>query len=299
MDFRLLFDYDVELAETPIWDVRIKKWYWTDLFLGKVHRYDPVTQEDEVFDTCPKGKDACMIGSAIPCEDENFLLCVNECGVQLLDLITGSLSLVTHPETDVSNRYNDSRVDKAGRLLFSSVSKHYGTDKYHPDMKGTFYLLDTDHKTVVKLIEGIEQYNAIVWNSDSSKMYVIDTYNQQLISFDYSVDSGPLSGPNVALDLKPYGMPDGMSIDTQDNLYICHWSGKITVWDKTLSFVKEIKFPVQYVCCGGFGGEDMRDFYVATSKYCYTPEQLKENPGAGGIFSARSDIPGCPDNFFR
>ncbi len=293
MKFELVLNCDLELIETPIWDERLNSLYWTDLFSGDVHLFNPQTGSDKLW------KKVGMICSAIPCKNPDQVLCVLENGAHLLSLESGELELLADAEAgNTENRYNDSRVDEAGRLFMSTVSKLYGTADYRPDMLGGFYMLDTDHKTVVPVVEGIQQYNAIVWTGDNRKMYVVDTYNEKLLCFDYSLEKGPMSGPRVALDLSPHGMPDGMCIDSQDNLYIFHWSGRITVWDKDLSMKEEIPFPVEYVCCGGFGGADLSTLYVATSKYCYTPEQLAKNPGAGGLFAAQCTIPGRPDHFF-
>ena len=52
MGFELAIDSRVVLAETPIWDPRLKKLYWTDLFEGTVHRFDPATGQDECVLTC-------------------------------------------------------------------------------------------------------------------------------------------------------------------------------------------------------------------------------------------------------
>lgn len=293
MEFKLLLDVQSELAETPIWDERIGKWYWTELFSGAVHRYNPATGKDEVWET---GK---MIGSAIPCDDVNKLLCVLEDGAHLLDLTTGKLAFLARPENIAGNRYNDSRVDAAGRLFMSSVSKAFATPAFSLDQTGKFYMLDTDRKTVKVIVDEIIQYNSIVWNSDNTKMYVIDTYNQTLLMFPYDIAVGPTGGPETVLDFKEIGLPDGMNIDVEDNLYICHWTGKITVWDRNLRLIEEIPFPVNNVCCGGFGGPDMRDFYVATAKFLCTAEDLKANPGTGGIFAARATVTGCPDHFYK
>jgi sugar lactone lactonase YvrE len=130
-------------------------------------------------------------------------------------------------------------------------------------------------------------------------MYVADTYNCVLLEWDYDLDKGPVGNSRIAVDFKgKQETPDGLSLDLEGNLYVCHWSGKISVWDKNLSWKEDISFPVEQVCCGGFGGEDMKDFYVATARYAYTPEQLVDRRGAGGIFMARSPIAGLPDHFY-
>ena len=292
MKFDLVIDANLELIETPIWDQRVKRLYWTDLFSGDVHGYDPAAGTDQVWKT---GR---MIGAAVPCSNPGKLLCSIEGGLHLLDLDSGTLTFLVDPEHgNPDNRYNDTRVDAVGRVFMSSVSKLYGTDAYRPHMKGGFYMVDTDGS--VKTIEaGINQYNAIVWNRDNTKMFVVDTFNQALIAYDYDLEKGPVSAGRAVIRFTDQGMPDGMSIDSQDNLYVCHWTGKISVWNPQYELIETLDFPVEYVCCGGFAGEDMQDFYVATSRFCYGPEELKANPGAGGMFKARSPIPGMPDHFY-
>jgi sugar lactone lactonase YvrE len=93
-------------------------------------------------------------------------------------------------------------------------------------------------------------------------------------------------------------MPDGLNVDTEGNIYVSHWSGRISVWDKNHKLITDIRFPVEQACCGGFGGEDLKDFYVATARYAFTEEQFKKRNGAGGIFLARSEFTGIADNRF-
>ena len=294
MNFKLIIDSKFSIAETPIWDGRIGKLYWTDLFSGDVHRYDPETGKDEKWVT------GGIIGSAIPCEDTGKILVNIETGAYLLDLATGEMTLVVDPENgNEKNRYNDSRCDARGRLFMSSVAKTYGTDDYTPDQVGAFYMIDTD-KSVKKIVDGIQQYNAMVWTADNKTMLVVDTYHEQLLAFDYDLDKGPVSGPRTVLDFKGgLGMPDGISIDVEDNIYICHWSGVISVWDKNFNHVEDVKFPVEQIACGGFGGKDMKTFFVASAAYCYTEEDMAKNPGAGGMFAAESKIKGTSDHFCR
>ena len=293
MKFSLVLDTNVTLLETPIWDARTKHLYCTDLFTGDVHAYDTTWGADVVYHT-----GGGMIGSAIPCSDQNKLLCALEKGLCIFDMTSGELSQVADPNGgNAENRYNDTRVDARGRIFASTVSKLYGTPRYQPDMLGNFYMVDVDGnvKTIVK---GINQYNCMVWNAANTEMFVIDTFNGWLLSFDYDLEAGPVSGPKKRLDLNHIGMPDGLSIDTEDSIYICHWTGKISVWDKNLSLLRIEAFPVEQVCCGGFGGESMQDFYVATARYAYTPEQMSGRRGAGGLFRADSNIAGTGDHFY-
>lgn len=291
--FELILDTNVTLLETPIWDRRTKQMYCTDLFLGNVYAFDPENDTCKLFAT-----DGGAIGSAVPTSDPNRLLCALDYGICLYDLTTKTFTRLFDPNNgNKNNRYNDTRVDAWGRIFTSTVSKFYGTAEYRPDMLGNFYMIDIDGK-VKTLVSGINQYNAIVWNTQNTEMFVIDTYHGKLLSFDYDVEHGPLGGPKERIDLSSIGTPDGMSIDADNNLYICHWAGKISVWDDSLTLKEIIGFPVDQVCCGGFGGEDMKDFYVATARYAYTDEQMKHRRGAGGLFRARVETPGTSDHFY-
>lgn len=293
MKLELVVNSDLELIETPIWDPRKGGIYWTDLFSGDVHFYNPKDQSDKVWKT---GK---IIGSAVPSTDENILMCALEDGLYTLNLETSELTLIANPEPgNDSNRFNDTRVDAKGRVYMSSVAKTYGSDAYTPDQMGGFYMVDTDGSVHV-IEEEINQYNAIVWNHDNTKMFVVDTYHESLICYPYDLDKGITGAGEVVIEFKEHGMPDGMSIDAEDNLYVCHWTGTISVWNAEYKLVETIKTPVEFNCCTGFGGEDLSDLYVATSKFCYGPEELAKNPGAGGLFRAKTGIKGTMDHFYQ
>ncbi len=258
-----------------------------------MHAFEPYANSHAIYQT-----GGGMIGSAIPCSDKNKLLCALDKGICLFDMATRKLECIADPNGgNEKNRYNDMRVDAKGRIFASTVSKLYGTPDYKPDMLGDFYMIDTDG-SVKTIVKGINQYNCIVWNKANTEMFVIDTYNGTLLSFDYDISIGPVSGPKVRLDLNSIGMPDGISIDSEDTLYICHWAGKVSVWDSSLTLVKMMDFPVGQVCCGGFGGDDLKDFYVATARYAYTPEQMADRNGAGGLFCMKMNTEGTIDHYY-
>lgn len=295
MQFELAIDAKVVLAETPIWDSRIKKLYWTDLFSGTVHRYDPVTGSDEHAETNS------MIGSAIPCDTVGKLLVAVDDGVMLLNFDTGKMELVAQPQPNTGEfRYNDTRCDAVGRIFTSTVSKFYTEPNFDPDkMAGKFYMIDTDG-SVVTLVDKLVQYNTIFFDNKKENLYVVDTYYKKLLRFNYSLEKGASGTPEVVIEFED--MPDGVVVDVEDQIYVCHWSDKkhITVWNlKDYSFVESIPFPVKNICCGGFAGDTMQDFYVATSLFWLPEGDPDFTAGAGGIFKAQSSIPGRPEFFFK
>ncbi len=295
MNFKLAIDSRVVLAETPIWDPRIKKLYWTDLFDGMVHRYDPLTGMDESV------KAGSHIGAAIPTSDVDRLLVAVPDGMMLLDFPTGKLSLIVAPQPNTGQfRYNDTRCDSVGRIFTSSVSSQFTEPNFDPEiMTGKFYMIDTDG-TVITLVDKLVQYNTIFFNNQNTSLYAVDTYYKKLLRFDYSIEKGASGVPEVVIDFDD--MPDGVSVDAQNNIYVCHWGGnkQLTVWNlDNYQFVKSIPFPVKNICCGGFAGDDMKDFYVATSRFWLADGDPDFDAGAGGIFMARSEIAGTPERFYK
>ena len=294
MNFKLAIDSRVVLAETPIWDPRINKLYWTDLFKGTVHRYDPSSGQDESIET------GGYIGAAIPSSDANKLLVAVPDGMMLLDFKTGSLSLIAAPQPNTGEyRYNDTRCDSAGRIFTSSVSNLFTEPSFDPNtMTGKFYMIDTDG-TVITLVDKMVQYNTIFFNNQNTNLYAVDTYNKKLLRFDYSTEEGASGDPEVVIEFED--MPDGVSVDIQNNIYVCHWgtNKRISVWNlDNYKFIKNIPFPVKNICCGGFAGDDMRDFYVATSNFWLPDGDPDIDAGAGGLFMGRSEVAGTPERFY-
>ena len=295
MKFTLALDAKVVLAETPIWDPRIKRLYWTDLFRGTVHRYDPKTKTDETAETHS------FIGSAVPCETLGKVLVAVDDGMMVLDFESGKMDRIAVPQQNTGEfRYNDTRCDSAGRIFTSAVSKFFTEPNFDPDkMTGKFYMIETNGE-VVTLVDKLVQYNTIFFDNQDENLYVVDTYNKKLLRFDYSLEAGAGGSPEVVIEFEE--MPDGVSVDVEDNIYVCHWGEKkcITVWSlKDYSFVKSIPFPVKNICCGGFAGEDRKDFYVATSNFWLQDTDPDFEAGAGGLFVARNAIAGSPERFYK
>jgi sugar lactone lactonase YvrE len=166
-------------------------------------------------------------------------------------------------------------------------------------MTGKFYMVDTDGSVTV-LVDKLVQYNTILFNNQNSNLYAVDTYFKRLLRFDYSLEKGASGAPEVVIQFDD--MPDGACVDSEDNVYVCHWSEKkyITVWNlNSYRYIKSIPFPVKNICCGGFAGDDMKDFYVATSNFWLPEGDPDFQAGAGGLFVTRNEIAGTPERFYQ
>lgn len=294
MEFEVVINKKAELAETPFWDTMSGRLVWTDLMAGKVHIFDPAGGGDIEFDT---GK---MIGCAIPCTSGK-ILCVLEDGLYKLDAQSGELALLLAVEADRPEyRFNDAGCDAFGRVFISSTAKCYGTPLYSPDMKGSFYLIDTD-LSIKKIVDQMEHYNGIVFTGDNKTMYVVDSYNKKVLAFDYELAEGAAFNMRTAFQVPDeFFAPDGLAIDEDENVYLTFWNGWLTKWNpKTGELLEKTAMGCPFITCPGFGGEDRKDLYIATSTWGYTEQDFLNYPDAGGIYRTRVKVPGRIDHYFR
>jgi len=292
--FKTVLNKRAELAETPFWCEKTNCLYWTDLFAGIVHRFDPETGRDEEFHT---GK---QIGCAIPCMSGK-VLCVLEDGLYKLDPGNGALDLLLAVEKDRPDfRFNDAGCDAAGRVFISSTSKHYGTPEFKPEMTGSFYMVEKDMSLNV-IVPKVEHYNGICFSKDNKTMYVVDSYNFAILAFMYDMATGSVGEPVTAIKIpEEYFAIDGLAIDEEENLYLATWSGWILKYDPVSGKLSErIKMSCPYISCAGFGGTDRRDLYVTTSTWGYGQAELDQYPDAGGLLVSRTEIPGRIDYYFK
>jgi sugar lactone lactonase YvrE len=293
MEFEIVLNKRAELAETPFWDDKTNSLYWTDLFKGDVHRFDPATGNDEEFAT---GK---QIGCAIPCRSGK-VLCVLEDGLYKLDPNDGAVDLLLAVEADRQDfRFNDAGCDAAGRVFISSTSNHYGTPEFKPEMKGSFYMVEKDLSVEV-IVPEMEHYNGICFTEDGRTMYVVDSFNFAILAFPYDLAVGPTGKPETAVKVpEEYFAIDGLAMDESGSLYLATWSGWLLKYDPVSgALLERFQMGCPYVSCPGFGGADRKDLYITTSAWGYGSAELDRYPDAGGIYRARTDVPGRIDYYY-
>jgi sugar lactone lactonase YvrE len=79
-----------------------------------------------------------------------------------------------------------------------------------------------------------------------------------------------------------------MTIDADGHIWVAVWDGwSIRRYDPDGRLTRVIDLPVARVTSCTFGGPDLADLYITTARSGLTPEQLNEQPLAGGVFRCR------------
>lgn len=83
------------------------------------------------------------------------------------------------------------------------------------------------------------------------------------------------------------GTPDGMTIDSNDNLWVAMWGGSkvVNIDTKNCCIIQEIALPCSCVtsCC--FGGDELQDLYITTASIGV---DMANEPQAGSMWVVKN-----------
>jgi gluconolactonase len=202
------------------------------------------------------------------------------------DLKTGKVEvLAANYQGQPFNAPNDVTIDGKGRLYFTDLA---GAAVYRIDVSGT----------VARILAApdVQRPNGIQVSPDDRTLYLIEANGAKggarlIRAYDLQPD-GTVRNMRVHYDFSPGRSADGMSIDSQGNLYASAGMNQLrgsaeTLDTKTGVYVispqgKLLKFiPIaeDYITNNGFGGPDMKTLYVTAGKTLY---------------KVRTDIAGLP-----
>jgi sugar lactone lactonase YvrE len=160
--------------------------------------------------------------------------------------------MIADPEAHLpKNRFNDGKVDPAGRVWCGTMADDGATPRC-----GSLYCLDVD-LSIRRVLDQVSVSNGIAWSGDARTMYYIDTATRAVAAFDFDVDTGHVSRRRDIIRFPDdAGLPDGMTIDRDEMLWIAHWGGwRVSRWNpQTGMMLQKIAVSASRVssCC--FGG---------------------------------------------
>lgn len=281
------------LTEGPHWDHGSQKLYFVDIANQKLCRLDPASGSV----TCTYIENG-PVGVAVPVEDEpnkfvagsgtDFVLVTWDSGHNVTKASTTVLTTVD--KNQKGTRWNDGKVDSSGRFWGGTMGPEINGDVV-PN-KGTFYRIGKDFDPRVE-ISPVSISNGLAWNKEDDTFYYIDSPTRQIAAYDYNPLSGTISNKRIVFDLEKNniatGVPDGMTIDTDGNLWIAVFNGSVVlnVNPKTGKLIRTIRLPAERVTSVAFGGPNLQILYITTSSYGLSDAEKKKQPKAGSIFEVK------------
>lgn len=284
----LLYDVKSILGEGPVWDWIKQRLIWVDIEGRRLYEHNPLNGKNRHWDF---GQ---MVGAAVPKKDGNILLAL-ESGLASFD--PEESTLVDHPalkNTDPLMRYNDGKVGPDGNFWIGSMHKEFLAHS------GNLFRVTKDFETMVQIPKTTIS-NGMAWTADHKIFYYIDSPSFEVCAFDFDLASGTISNKRSVLSIpEPFGSPDGMTIDSNDMLWVAHWGGGcVRQWNPiTGEVLLTIKVDAPHVtsCC--FGGKNLDTLYITSARSGLDALRGKTYPFSGGLFQYKPKAKGKPITYF-
>jgi len=276
MQAELIFDAKAILGEGPAWDSKTQTLYWVSILEKRIYAGTQILAELDEFVGClaPRKNGHLILGTRFSFAD--------------LDPDTGQLTVLSSLDSELpTNRLNDGKCDPAGRFLAGTMDMN--------EKDPTAALYSFDGKNTTRLLDKVTISNGLAWSPDQKIFYYIDTPTREVKAFDYDVRSGQIANPRVAIRVgESLGWPDGMTSDTDGNLWIAMWGGaQVTKWNpNTGELLEKIPVPALQSSACVFGGKDMNELYITSARVGMSEEALKKYPLSGGLFKVGTKIEG-------
>ena len=270
-NIRCIADVGANVGEGPVWVERDAALYWVDNKGQRVFRL----MEDGRIESFDMPLQVCCIA---PRARDGFIAGTDK-GFAAIDFDGDSIEIIANPEEEIAgNRFNDGKTDAQGRFWAGTM------DNAEKETRGSLYRLDPD-LSWTKVDGRYHVTNGPAFDPSRGRMYHTDSAPRTIYVFDLA-DSGDVANKRVFIQFaEADGHPDGMTVDSHGNLWVCLWDGWCIRRISPEGEVTEtIGMPVQRPtsCC--FGGPDLDKLYVTSASLGIEEDSLAMQPCAGGLF---------------
>jgi len=277
MQAELILDGKATLGEGPAWDAKTQKLYWVDILEKRIYAGTDLLAELDDF-----------IGCLAPRKNGHLIL-GTRLGFADLDPVSSKLTFIATLQESANNRINDGKCDPSGRFLVGTM------DMDEKDPTGSLYSFDSNQPTL--LLKDVTISNGLAWSPDYKTFYYIDTPTREVKAFDYDLTTGQIANPRLSIRVPAsLGWPDGMTSDTEGNLWIAIWGGaQVSCWNPNAGkLLEQIPVPALHTSSCVFGGRDMNELYVTSARKNISEAELVKYPLSGGLFRIKTSVVGMP-----
>ncbi|XP_026736789.1 regucalcin-like [Trichoplusia ni] len=257
----------VTIGEGPHWDSEDNALYFVSINDHTIHKYKPDTGKH--FKA--KLDDGAHFILPVEGKKNHFLITqgrkvveIKWSGDEKSPKILRTITEVEHEHP--TNSLNDGKADPLGRLFTGSL-----TGNFDPNSAKTaaLYRIDPDG-TTTKLASDVQCSNGLCWDLKEKAFYYIDSITRVIQRYDYDAATGHISNPRSAFSLIEHGLkgsPDGMTIDTDGNLWVAVFGGSnvLKIDPRKNTLLETLPIPVPQVTSVTFGGPNLDILYVTTA----------------------------------
>ena len=178
-----------------------------------------------------------MVSAAIPFNDSSYLV-FGERNIYLYKDNKIEIYMNINDIIKIGMRPNDAKMDESGRIWFSTIMD----DGSKPE--GCLYSI---YDKKINFIQDTKLGNGIAFSLDNKKFYFADSAKHKVFVYDFDIKNGIISNPKTLFEVTD-GVPDGMTIDKDGNLYVAIWGGsRVEVRSSSGILLDTIEVPTKLV----------------------------------------------------
>lgn len=257
-----------QLGEGPVWCERENAIYWVDILAPALHRVS-LNDGDVKSWSMPQ-----KIGWVVERRDKPGFIAGLQSGFVELTLDPVVCRSIVDPEPHLpGNRLNDAKADQLGRIWAGTM------DDEIREVSGSLYRLDRD-LSVTTMDSGYLVTNGPAFSPAHDCLYHNDTGRGVVFRFDLAVDGSIAHKREFLRFPEEWGVPDGMTVDTDGGLWIAHWGGgRVSRFTAEGALDRSIDLPASQITSCVFAGRSLDRMFVTSAAVDRAGEPL-----AGALF---------------
>ncbi len=276
LKIEIILSLNCKLAEGLHWDSERNALWFVDILNQTLYCYNI-----EKFEL-KKRTFSEPIGWVIPIVNSDKILIGLKSGVAIIHYFETNDNIQWINKDFPGNidlRLNDAKVDKFGRLWFGSINS---VDESLP--VGSLARLNFHDNNLEIIDTNYKVTNGPAFNFDNTIMLHNDSGNKITYKFQLDKNSGEIINKSIwRIYNKEEGYPDGMTFDSDENVWIAHWGvGKVCKYNINGKLLQSILFPTPNITNVCFGGKDLNRLFVTSASNIFdnSNNNLSENDGA-------------------
>ena len=284
---KVIWRANTKLGEGTLWVPSHNSIYFVDIKKKNIFSLNIISNKKKIFKLDKE------IGFIVHVRKNIFLLGLKS-EIRIINLKNKKILKSIKIEDDKPfNRINDGKTDPKGRVWFGTMDNSERRVKngslYCLDKKLDLYEVDkkyyiTNGPTFINndTFLHTDSFLGIVYKIKINKKYKIIKKNK-FLKFS-----------------KKEGSPDGMTMDSKKNIWICHYGGAcISVFNLKGKRIHKINLPAKNITNCTFGGHDNKQIFITSALKGMKKKELKKYNFSGSLFKLKTNMKGLTSKQFN
>ena len=274
------------LGEGPVWVARESALLWVDIKGRRLFRLAATGLREWATPM--------RVGSIVPRAAGEYIAGTDQ-GIFAIELGGDEPRFITllDPEaTNSHNRFNDGKVDRAGRFWAGTM------DDRELESTGALYRLDAALECT-RIDAGYLVTNGPAFSPGGDILYHTDSSKRTIYRFPLHPDGRVGDRTVFAHFTAEEGYPDGMTVDAEGCLWVAFWDGwAIRRFSPEGQPLAIVELPVQRPTSVAFGGPMLDRLYVTSARIGLDSVALDVQPLAGALLMVEAGVTGIAERPF-